>query len=151
MKLYSLIQQINHENGSVEKLIIDGPCELPTHWQNISHLNVLDDQELKQLGWLPVEVVNENKEVFLGLGKIPGLCNIEISKNAKPVIQYSRKIPFALHDKLKETLASLEEKGIIEKVDYPTEWVNNLMIVEKNFHSSKTNPSNKTSLSKKSL
>ncbi|XP_072400425.1 uncharacterized protein [Diabrotica undecimpunctata] len=71
------------------------------------------------------------KTIFQGLGRMPGYCNIELSDDAKPVIQYSRKIPLSMHDKLKETLDSLEEDKVIEKVEYPTEWVNNLLIVEK--------------------
>lgn len=73
----------------------------------------------------------QNKDVFDGLGNIPGLCNIELQENAKPVVQCPRKIPFSLHDTLKKTLDSLAEKNIIEKVNYPTDWVNSLMIAEK--------------------
>lgn len=69
--------------------------------------------------------------VFIGTGKIPGKVSIELTDDAKPVIQYQRKVPLSLHEKLKQTLDSLETKNIIQKVDYPTNWVNSLMIVEK--------------------
>ena len=42
-----------------------------------------------------------------------------------------RCVPFALEIKLKRTLDNLESKGIIERCDDPTDWVNSLLIVEK--------------------
>lgn len=86
-----------------------------------------------------VDVLPENKngifkmypEAFEGLGKLPGFCKIELTDDAQPVIQSQRKIPFSLHDQLKQTLDNLEKKNIVQKVDYPTEWVNSLIIVEK--------------------
>ena len=40
-------------------------------------------------------------------------------------------MPFALRESLKIKLDSMEEQGVIKKVDKPTEWVHNLVIVEK--------------------
>nr|CAI5851190.1 unnamed protein product [Callosobruchus analis] len=77
------------------------------------------------------EVFNNYKQVFEGIGQIPGVCSIKLAEDAKPVVQHQRKVPLALHSKLKETLQNLEDKKIISKVDYPTRWVNSLMIVEK--------------------
>lgn len=76
------------------------------------------------------EVFDRYLEVFTGFGKFPGLCSIKLSSDAVPVIQHQRNIPFLLHDKLKETLLSLESNTIIAKVAYPTQWVNSLMLVE---------------------
>ena len=77
------------------------------------------------------ELFEKFKDLFEGLGEIPGFCNIELEKDAKPVIQCPRKIPFSIHNNLKNTLDKLEKQNIIEKVTYPTDWVNSLMIVEK--------------------
>ena len=52
-------------------------------------------------------------------------------KDAKPVIHAPRRIAPALHDRLKEKLASMERKGIIAKVDKPTNWVISMQVVEK--------------------
>ena len=43
-----------------KELVVEGPKTLPTNWRNISNLPALPDEELKKLGWLPVEypVVN---------------------------------------------------------------------------------------------
>lgn len=77
------------------------------------------------------EVFDSYLEVFTDIGKFPGVYSIKLPSDAVPVIQHQRKIPFSLHDKLKEILLSLESKIIISKVDYPTQWVNSLMLVEK--------------------
>jgi uncharacterized protein YjeT (DUF2065 family) len=40
----------------VEKeLVVEGPKILPTNWRNISNLPALPDEELRKLGWVPVE------------------------------------------------------------------------------------------------
>lgn len=56
MEKYCLI-----ENGK----IIKGPVELPKNWNNISNFYTLDSESLKQHGWLPIEVISENKPVYV--------------------------------------------------------------------------------------
>lgn len=36
--------------------IVDGPRGLPRSWRNISGLNLLDNDDLRVLGWLPVRI-----------------------------------------------------------------------------------------------
>jgi hypothetical protein len=55
MKKYCLI-----ENGRIKVQ----PTTLPRNWINVSNFNVLDDETLKIYGWLPVETISENKEIF---------------------------------------------------------------------------------------
>jgi hypothetical protein len=48
-------------------VIVDGPRGLPKSWRNISGLDLLDDQSLKQLGWLPLRLEEGDvDEVFAG-------------------------------------------------------------------------------------
>ena len=42
-----------------------------------------------------------------------------------------RKVPFALVNKFKACLEKMDKEGIISKVDYPTEWVNPIVLVHK--------------------
>lgn len=51
--------------------------------------------------------------------------------NATPVVCPPRRIPIALHDRLKDELDSMEKNKIIAKVTEPTDWVNALVVVEK--------------------
>jgi len=73
----------------------------------------------------------EYKEVFKGVGRLPGEHKIKLRVNAEPVIHPARKVPVALKERLKEKLDTLIREGIIRKVEEPTEWVNSLVIVEK--------------------
>lgn len=77
------------------------------------------------------DIYSSFKQLFEGIGCIPGLVDIKLKVNAIPVVQTQRKVPLALHNRLKAALDDLEQKNIISKVNYPTDWVNSLMIVEK--------------------
>nr|XP_022902184.1 uncharacterized protein K02A2.6-like [Onthophagus taurus] len=74
--------------------------------------------------------VKQNKDVFEGLGTFHDLCKIEIRNDAKPVVNVPRRVPLAIKDRLKQTLIDLEKREIISKVEKPTGWVNNLVIIE---------------------
>ena len=50
----------------------------------------------------PKQLLNEYKDVFEGLGCLPGDCNIQLQDNGKPVIHPPRKIPFAQRSKVKK-------------------------------------------------
>lgn len=75
--------------------------------------------------------ITNNKEIFDGLGKIPGLCSITLKNESVPVLHYKKRLPLSLHDKLKDRLKAMSEEKIISFVDYPTDWINNLQLVEK--------------------
>lgn len=75
--------------------------------------------------------IKEYKEVFKGIGKLPGKHKIKLRENAEPVIHPARKVPVALKERLREKLEVLIKEGIIRKIEEPTEWVNSLVIVEK--------------------
>jgi hypothetical protein len=76
-------------------------------------------------------IIEEYNDVFSGIGQFEKLYHIEVDPNVPTRVQQPRKVPFAKYNKLKETLDDLQEKGIIADVDKPTDWVNNLVIVEK--------------------
>ena len=48
-----------------------------------------------------------------------------------PTVQPARRIAYAKYEKLKDTLEQLEKRGIVAKVDKPTDWVSNLIITER--------------------
>ena len=76
-------------------------------------------------------LLNKYSDAFQGLGKMPGKVKIYLDPNVPPVIDRQRGIPYRLRDKLKLTLADLEKRGVISKVEQPTDWVSNLIIVGK--------------------
>ena len=78
------------------------------------------------------EQIKENyKEVFQGLRKLEESYHMQIDSQAVPVTQAPRKIPATLRNKLKEELERMQEEQVIVKVEEPTDWVHNPVIVEK--------------------
>ena len=77
------------------------------------------------------EFTREFAESFKGIGCMKRPHHMSLEENATPTIHPPRKTPFGLRDKLKKELDRLVDQKIIEKVDYPTEWVNSLVIVDK--------------------
>ena len=70
------------------------------------------------------EIIENYKEVFQGLGCLPGEHKIEIDETIKPVVTPCRKVAFKLREKLKQELDRMEEQNVICKENEPTEWVN---------------------------
>ena len=75
------------------------------------------------------EILDSYCDVFEGLGCLPTEYKIRLDKNAKPVVNPPRKIPYALKNKVKNELNRLEKMRVIKKVTEPTEWVNSLVVV----------------------
>ncbi|KAK2720714.1 hypothetical protein QYM36_004563 [Artemia franciscana] len=71
------------------------------------------------------------KELFSGIGKILGKCEIHLKEGVVPTPYPARKVPIVMREKLKQELNRLESLEIIEKVEEPTEWVNSMVLVEK--------------------
>uniref|UniRef100_A0A8D8RNC4 Uncharacterized protein K02A2.6 n=1 Tax=Cacopsylla melanoneura TaxID=428564 RepID=A0A8D8RNC4_9HEMI len=78
------------------------------------------------------KIVEEFQDVFKGLGRLEGKYDIEIEDKIVPVKKIPRRVPIALKDKLKQKLNELEAKGVIQKETEPTEWISNLVMVNKN-------------------
>jgi len=76
-------------------------------------------------------VLQEYKEVFGRLGCYPGIFSIKVNPIVTPASCPPRRVPIKLNDRLLATLLELETLGVITKVDEPTDWVSNIVIVEK--------------------
>ncbi|KAK2722381.1 hypothetical protein QYM36_002797 [Artemia franciscana] len=76
-------------------------------------------------------IPKEFDDVFAGIDKLPGKVEIYVEKNAIPSINPVRRIPFALHERVKSELERLEKLDIIERVVAPTKWVNSIIAMEK--------------------
>ena len=76
------------------------------------------------------QIHSEYANIFAGIGTYAKeyIC---IQEQAKGVIQPPRKIPYAIRPKVKACLDKLTKQGIVVYVDIPTDWINNLVIVEK--------------------
>ena len=67
---------------------------------------------------------------FKGLGNL-GSYHITMVDNCRPVINPPRRVPHSLKQRLHHALDKNVKSGVLIKVDQPTDWVNNLVIVEK--------------------
>ena len=67
---------------------------------------------------------------FRGLGNL-GRYHITMVANCTPVVNPPRRVPHSLKQRLHHALDKNVKSGVLVKVDQPTDWVNNLVIVEK--------------------
>ena len=88
--------------------------------------------EIRQENFEKVNSVYES-EIFHedNLGCLKGKVHLEVKPDAKPVVMPNKKIPLALKPVLKTELDRLEKKGVIRKIDEPTEWVNQYVFARK--------------------
>ena len=77
------------------------------------------------------DLIGQYDDIFNGLGKMPGKCHIDVKESVPPVVHAARKVPYSMKNKLKVELDRLEQMEVIEKVTHPTDWVNNLVVIEK--------------------
>ena len=93
-----------------------GGCKSHNLIKLIDHIDV--QSFLKKIRWC----------TFRGF---PGLWKINLDETVRPVVSPCRRVSLMLKEKLKNALDKLENEKIIAKVEYPTDWVINLVIVEK--------------------
>ena len=83
-----------------------------------------------ELSTLRQEVFTKYADVFQKkIGLVPNYtCTLKLKDEAKPVFMKPRTIPYALRPKVEKELESLEQQGIIEKVDH-SEWGTPIVVV----------------------
>ncbi|XP_030760328.1 uncharacterized protein K02A2.6-like [Sitophilus oryzae] len=123
--------KLNKNVNKVDFLVVDLNNAVPIlglesclKFNLLKRVNEITSKETKE------QFVSRNKDVFTGLGKI-GKYKIKLIGEPEPIIKPIRRVPEAVSHKLKNTLEIMEKKGIIIKVNEPTEWCQNLVIVEK--------------------
>ena len=70
-------------------------------------------------------------EVFEGLGKFAGQHHMTRDKGSQGYGEPMHRVPDRLVDPLKQKLDEMESAKVIKKVEYPTDFVNNLVITHK--------------------
>lgn len=70
--------------------------------------------------------------VFEGIGEIPNYeYEFSLKSNYVPKIDHPRGIPFKIRDQFLEELNKMEQTGIIRKVNEPTDFVSQVVIIKK--------------------
>ena len=87
-------------------------------------VNICSNHETKE------DIIQKFSDVFdEKVGKINGKYKIILEEYKYPVKHCQWSMAVALQEKVKKKLNSLEEKGIIEKISEPTEWISSMVIV----------------------
>lgn len=133
--LIKLKCKVNNETAFINFVIVEGSCFKPIlSLAACLELNLIlrvHELNLVQYPKDKKEFLKKNKQYFEGCGKIPGFQKIHLRENSIAKINYKKRVPIALQERLKITLNDLVVNKIIVEVNHPTEWVNNMMIVEK--------------------
>ncbi|CAH0766349.1 unnamed protein product, partial [Diatraea saccharalis] len=77
------------------------------------------------------EVIHKFSDVFTGSGRFPELHELKLKPDSEPVSKPPHRVPIKLKEKLKIELERLCHLGVISKQKEPTEWINRIVIVEK--------------------
>ena len=72
-------------------------------------------------------ILEEFKDVFEGLGELPGEYKIITDETVKPQVHPPRRVPIAVRPKIKEKLDELVQRKVITSVTEPTEWVSSML------------------------
>ncbi|XP_063366408.1 uncharacterized protein K02A2.6-like [Cydia amplana] len=121
----------NGRQADIEFIVLD--CECST---------ILSADKSEELGFVKrlYEVTSDRSvkslletysDTFEGLGCLPHKAHLHVDTSVPPKICPVRRIPYALHPKLKTELDRMEELQVIEKVTTPTDWVNAIVPIEK--------------------
>lgn len=131
-KQLKVINLKNKKEYNLEFVIVEGPAQPLLGAQalqamklitvNTEHISALDASD---------NIANEYSDIFEGDGQLPGQLHLEVGDNARPVRQPVRKVPIAIKPTLKKELKRLNESGIIEPVDEPTDWISSMVVVMK--------------------
>ncbi|XP_055604633.1 uncharacterized protein K02A2.6-like [Uranotaenia lowii] len=100
---------------------------------NVSQSTSTDTKEkLLQVYRIKAEkMIQGHASLFSGYGQFPGTVTLEVDNTIPPSIQPPRRIPIAIRPKLEKELNALEKDKIIVKEPQHTEWVSNIVIVQR--------------------
>ena len=102
---------------------------LPLYFQEEPlHVDLSSNQSLTQ-----EKILHNYRDVFNGLGKLPGTYHIDMDPNAKSVQENPRRVPIPVKDELKSQIEELKTMGVnvIVKVTKPNPWISNMVAVRK--------------------
>ena len=80
----------------------------------------------------PAEIQAKFPKLFEGLGKLEGEYEIQLKENATPsALATPRRIPIPLMEAVEQELQRMTERGVISKVEQPTDWCSAMVVVPK--------------------
>lgn len=137
-----------HRNGSTTQLnfqIVDTknkPLLSPETCEKLGSLKVtinetsavntvVTEQDKLQVLLTREAIQKEYKDVFEGLGHIGISSSFVVNPDHTTVQHAPRRVAVTLQKEVKEKIAEMEKKGIIQKATEPTEWISSMVVVAK--------------------
>ena len=80
---------------------------------------------------MPLDVLTKYKDVFEGLGCLPGEYHLEVDPSCRPVKHTPRRVAIPLKAELKAHIEELEKIQVLKKVTQPTDWISSEVVVRK--------------------
>ena len=77
------------------------------------------------------DLLEEFKDVFEGLGDLPGEYHIATDDTVRSVVHPPRRVPVALREQIKSKLDEMVESDVIAPVNERTAWVSSMLVVAK--------------------
>ena len=77
------------------------------------------------------QVLNQYKDVFTGIGKLPGHYHIEMNQDTTPVQHTRRRVTVPVRGELKAKISEMEQQGVLAKVTEHTPWLSSMVVVRK--------------------
>ena len=79
------------------------------------------------------ELIQQNSDVFSGLGLFKEPYDIKLKSGVTPKIHPPRRVSLAIHDRLKQKLNDMEAAGVIRKTtDTKTAWAETVLFTFRN-------------------
>lgn len=122
---------INGYNHKVKFYVVDVDSQPILGLRDCDTLSLIKRMDVIHTGQLTKESVKAlYNNVFTGLGKL-GNYHITLQDGCTPVVNPPRRVPHSLKERLQKAIEANVKSGVLVKVDQPTDWVHNLVIVEK--------------------
>lgn len=118
-----VINEKNYTRHMVEFTVVRNNYECLLGLNTVKNLNfvTINDGQF---------IANVSSNAADGLGDL-GLAHLRVDPTIKPRVLPCRRLPFAIQGKVKSEIDKLVERGILQPVDEPTEWVSQMAIAEK--------------------
>lgn len=92
----------------------------------------INDKNMDQVASITSDPLAPFDAVFnRTIGSLPGKTTLRVKEGSIPSVMPTRRTPVAIRDKLKDELDRMTELGVITKVDKPTPWVSQVVVVHK--------------------
>ena len=122
--------KINGNSHRIKFYVVDVDSQPILGLQDCDRLGLIKRMNVINTGQLTKESIKAYNNVFTGLGKL-GHYHITLQDGCTPVVHPPRCVLRSLKNRLQKAIEANVKAGVLVKVDQPTDWVHNLVIVEK--------------------